>query len=334
MSALQRLNAPPARQGVGASCVVAPPAGPWATVLDFLAQRFPGITPAQWLQRLQTGDVLDDTGTALAPGSRFTPLQRLYYFRAVEAEPPIPFKEEVLWQDEHLLVVDKPHFLPVMPSGKYLQETVLVRLKNRLNLPDLVPIHRIDRDTAGLVLFSVNPATRDAYHALFRKRTIDKTYECIAPWNPALPWPLRRESRIVTAAHFMQQTEVDGPPNALTLIEPLETLGGLGELGAMGELARYALKPVTGQRHQLRVHMAALGLPIINDGIYPRLTPEGADYSCPLQLLARNIAFIDPVDGTDRNYTSKRSLLPLLHLSPLLPLSAIDCVSGHGQGQR
>jgi tRNA pseudouridine32 synthase/23S rRNA pseudouridine746 synthase len=302
LSASKRINAPPARNGVGASCVVAPPSGPWTSALDFLVHRFPGIDHAQWLQRLQAGHVIDDTGTVLAPDSVFTPKQRIYYFRAVAAEPPIPFHEEVLWQDGHLLVVDKPHFLPVMPSGKYLQETVLVRLKKRLNLPDLVPIHRIDRDTAGLVLFSINPATRDAYHALFRARAVAKTYECIAAWNPALPWPVRRESRIVAAAHFMQQAEVDGPPNALTLIEPMEVIG---------TLARYVLKPVTGQRHQLRVHMAALGLPIVNDGMYPEMTPEGADYSRPLQLLAKGITFTDPVDKTERTYTSKRSLLPL-----------------------
>ena len=265
-------------------------------------QRFPGITEAQWVQRMQAGDVMNDQGQRLAPDSLYIAKQRLYYFRALELEPRIPFDEIVLWQNAHLLVVDKPHFLPVMPSGKYLQETVLVRLKNRLGLQDLVPIHRIDRDTAGLVLFSINPATRNAYHALFRERAVDKTYECIAPWNPALApaWPLRRESRITVAAHFMQQTEVDGTPNALTLIEPIEV---------SDHLARYALKPVTGQRHQLRVHMAALGLPILNDGIYPTLTPQGANHQKPLQLLAKRIAFIDPVDGAPRDFTSQRTLL-------------------------
>jgi tRNA pseudouridine32 synthase/23S rRNA pseudouridine746 synthase len=169
-------------------------------------------------------------------------------------------------------------------------------------LADLVPIHRIDRDTAGLVLFSMNPATRDAHHALFRERKVDKTYECIAPWDSALPWPLQRESRSAVAEHFMQQTEVPGKANALTHIAPIEV---------HGELARYALKPVTGQRHQLRVHMAALGLPIVNDGIYPVLTPEGADYTRPLQLLAHSIAFTDPVTGAPRQFTSQRTLQAL-----------------------
>jgi tRNA pseudouridine32 synthase/23S rRNA pseudouridine746 synthase len=297
--ALHRPNPPLSRNGVGASCVVLP-AGPWTRVIDFLPQRFPGVSMDTWLQRLHAGDVIDDQGQVLGPDAPYRAGRRLYYFRALTTEPHIPFEAVILWQDEHLLVVDKPHFLPVVPSGKYLQETVLIRLKNALGLDALSPIHRIDRDTAGLVLFSKQVASRGAYQELFRTRKVDKTYECIAPWNADLPWPVTRQSRIVPAAHFMQQTEVDGVPNALTHISPIEV---------QGQLARYALKPVTGQRHQLRVHMAALGLPIVNDGIYPVLTPEGsADYSQPLQLLAKNIAFTDPIDGTLRAFDSAQKL--------------------------
>ncbi|MDE2418981.1 MAG: pseudouridine synthase [Burkholderiales bacterium] len=296
-----RPNPPPLRMGVSPSCVVLP-VGAWQTVADFLELRFPAVSRAQWVQRMDAGEVIDSEGTPVEAAAAFTPGRRLYYYRTVEQETPIPFEAEVLHQDAHLLVVDKPHFLPVIPSGKYVQETVLVRLKHRLKLPDLSPIHRIDRDTAGLVLFSVNPSSRNAYQSLFRHRQVDKTYECIAPWNPALPWPLQRESRIAPAEHFMQQTEVSGAPNALTHIAPLEV---------HGKLARYTLKPVSGQRHQLRVHMAALGLPIVNDGIYPTLTPEGADYTKPLQLLARAIAFTDPVSGEPRQFSSQRSLLNL-----------------------
>jgi tRNA pseudouridine32 synthase/23S rRNA pseudouridine746 synthase len=295
-------HTPALRDGVGPSSVVLP-LGPWPTVLDFLVERFPGVARAQWLQRMDSGAVSCDLGHTLARDAPFMAGLRVYYFRALPPEPKIPFDEVLLHQDAHLLVVDKPHFLPVMPSGKYLQETVLVRLKNKLGLNDLVPIHRIDRDTAGLVLFSVNPATRDAYHALFRKHQVAKTYQAIAPWNPALPWPLRRESRIVESAHFMQQCEVDGVPNALTRITPLETLGAW---------ARYQLEPVTGQRHQLRVHMAALGLPLVGDGMYPVLTPEGsADYAQPLQLLAKSIAFTDPVSGVALRFESQRTLRAL-----------------------
>ena len=301
--ALFRPNPPPTRHGVSPSCVVLPPQGPWATVAEFLIQRFPGVPEPVWQQRLSAGDVVDDAGQPVTAQCLYTPLRRLYYYRAVLDEPHIPFDEVVLWQDEHLLVIDKPHFLPVLPSGKYLQETVLTRLKNRLGLDALSPIHRIDRDTAGLVLFSIQPATRDAYQALFRERQVNKTYEAIAQWDPALPWPIRRETRIVPSAHFMQQMEVEGPPNTLTYITPLQV---------HGQFARYELKPVTGHRHQLRVHMAALGLPIVGDGIYPTLTPEGqVDYARPLQLLAKSIEFVDPLTGQARRFESQRALQAL-----------------------
>ena len=200
-------------------------------------------------------------------------------------------------------MVDKPHFLPVVPSGKHVRETLLARLQRQLDVPELSPIHRIDKDTAGLVMFSVQAASRNAYQALFRDRLVRKTYECIAPWNASLPWPLHRESRIGDAAHFMQQAEVPGEVNAITDIAPLEVAGAW---------ARYVLHPLTGQRHQLRVHMHALGLPLLHDGIYPMLTPEGAnDYNRPLQLLARSLAFTDPLTGAPRQFESQRTLLPL-----------------------
>ena len=293
----------PTRDGVSPSCVTLPP-GPWATVLDFLAHRIPGVSHQDWHTRMASGDVLNAQGQTLSPDAPYQAHTKVYYWRHLPFEHPIPFEEQIVFQDDFLVVADKPHFLPVVPSGKYLQETVLVRLKNALGLDALSPIHRIDRDTAGLVLFSKQVASRGAYQELFRTRQVDKTYECVAPWNANLPWPVTRHSRIAPSAHFMQQTEVDGVPNALTHITPL---------AVHGALARYALKPVTGQRHQLRVHMAALGLPIVNDGIYPTLTPEGsADYSQPLQLLAQSIAFTDPISGAPRHFTSQRTLTALV----------------------
>ena len=304
--ALYRPNPPPTRNGVSPGCVVLPP-GPWETVLKFLVQRFAGVPEPVWRQRLDAGDVVDDAGHTVTAHTAFTPLRRLYYYRAVPDEPRIPFDEVILWQDAHLLVVDKPHFLPVLPSGKYLQETVLVRLKNRLGIEVLSPIHRIDRDTAGLVLFSVQATTRGAYQGLFRDRRVNKIYEATAPWNPNLAWPIRYESRIVPSVHFMQQMEVPGAPNTLTHIAPLSPMK------VSGKFAKYELKPVTGHRHQLRVHMAALGLPIVGDGIYPTLTPEGqVDYARPLQLLAKSIEFVDPLSGAMRRFESQRALLDLL----------------------
>lgn len=295
---------PATRLGVGASCVGLP-AGPWPSLLDFLTQRFPGISRDTWLTRLARGDVLSDHGQIITPDaasqSPCPAHTRLYYYREVPNEPHIPFEEVVLYQDAHLLVVDKPHFLPVVPSGGYLHETVLVRLKHKLGLDDLVPIHRIDRDTAGLVLFSKQPTTRAAYCELFRQHQVQKTYHAIAPWKAQLTLPQTRQSRIVAAGHFMLQHEVPGPVNAITEIDVLEV---------RGDLAHYALKPVTGQRHQLRVHMLALGAPILNDGLYPILTPEGQmDHAKPLQLLARELRFTDPVSQQARHFVSQRQLL-------------------------
>jgi tRNA pseudouridine32 synthase/23S rRNA pseudouridine746 synthase len=279
---------------------VALPSGHWPTLLDFLVERFPGVAQHIWQQRMAQGDVIDELGTPLLVNQAYQPHQRLYYYRDVPDEPRIPFDEVILFEDEHLMVVDKPHFLPVVPSGGYLTETVLVRLKNRLGLDALVPIHRIDRDTAGLVLFSKQPATRAAYCALFSQHKVKKTYEAIAPWRADLTWPITRSSRIKEAGHFMLQCEVDGPVNAITQIDVLEV---------RATQARYQLQPVTGQRHQLRVHMLALGLPILNDGLYPVLTPEGqVDYAKPLQLLAKRLEFVDPVSGQARQFESTRVL--------------------------
>lgn len=296
----------PVKNGVGPSVVGLPKddESQWRTITDFLTNRFPAIPRTTWLQRMADGDVEDEFGVAITPDRPYQGHIRVYYYRDLPVEERIPFDEVILHQDEHLIVVDKPHFLPVTPSGKYLQETVLVRLKRKLGLDDLVPIHRIDRDTAGLVLFSVQPATRDAYQALFRDRAVHKTYEAIAPWRADLAFPLTRHSRIVEDTSegrgFMTQTEVQGSPNSLTHIQVLEV---------KGNLAHYQLKPVTGKRHQLRVHMHALGIPIQGDGIYPVLTPEGQiDYDNPLQLLAKAIEWVDPISKKVRRFESRFEL--------------------------
>ena len=269
-------------------------------MLDFFTERFPAVTGDVWQQRMAQSLVVDERGVAVTPKRPYQGHIRVYYYREVPDEPRIPFDEVVLFQDEQLVVADKPHFLPVVPSGNYLLQTLLVRLKQKLGIATLVPIHRIDRDTAGLVLFSVQPSTRAHYHALFNQRSVKKTYEAIAPWRADLALPLTRTSRIAEAGHFMLQHEVSGPANAITHLDVLEVRGAL---------ARYVLSPVTGKRHQLRVHMTALGLPILGDGLYPTLTPEGQiDYENPLQLLAQSIEFTDPVTGRPRQFTSERRL--------------------------
>ncbi|GAC1604990.1 MAG: RluA family pseudouridine synthase [Ramlibacter sp.] len=293
----------PTRDGVGPSQVALPP-GPWGCVLDFLVDRFPAVSEAQWRARMAAGDILDRAGGRVAPAQPYVAFGRLYYYRTVPNEPPNAAHACVLFEDELLVVADKPHFLPVTPSGNYLQETLLVRLRRQLGVDALTPLHRLDRETAGVVLFAKQPATCAAYHALFADREVAKTYQAIASSSALLQFPLKRASTLVTGDHFMQMREACGDaasrPNAHSEIELLETRGAHG---------RYRLRPLTGKRHQLRVHMAALGLPIVGDRIYPRLLPQGADeVGNPLRLLAQEIAFRDPVTGEDRAFASRLRL--------------------------
>lgn len=232
----------------------------------------------------------------LAP---YRPGTVLAYRREVLAEPPIPFEETIVHADDDLVVADKPHFLPTMPAGRFVEETLSVRLMRRLDNPALVALHRLDRGTAGLVVFSARPESRDAYTRLFRERRIGKVYEALAAPLPGLTFPHIRESRIERGEPFFRVREADGEPNARTRIEVLE----------QGEHHwRYRLQPVTGRKHQLRVHMAALGAPILGDHVYPDLRDEPPDFSEPLRLLARELHFVDPVTGQDRSFLSKRSL--------------------------
>lgn len=255
---------------------------------------------------MAAGDVVDDTGSTIRVGIRYRPYGKLFYYRSVAIEPEIPFTETVLFQDDFLVVADKPHFLPVTPAGRYVQQTLLVRLKRKLGIETLAPMHRIDRDTAGLVLFTIQPGTRDAYQRLFRERDVEKTYEAIAPWRSDLQLPMVHRSRLIESAQFMQMREAPGTPNAETAIDVIEV---------RGDRARYQLRPHSGRKHQLRAHMNALAIPIINDRIYPVLQPhavEGEDFARPLQLLAKKIAFTDPVTGVARSFESKRQLSEFL----------------------
>jgi tRNA pseudouridine32 synthase/23S rRNA pseudouridine746 synthase len=287
------------RLGVSPSCVGLP-AGAWRTITDFLIERFPAIGREVWLERMASGQVVDEHGEPVTPERPYRGHMRVYYYRALPTEARVPFEATVLYQDAHLVVADKPHFLPVTPSGHYLQETLLVRLKNLLGIDDLIPIHRIDRETAGLVMFAVQPAERDAYQSLFRRHEVRKHYRAVAPWRADLPLPLVCSSRIVEDEPFFRQREVAGEPNSETHVAVLEV---------QGQQALYALSPVTGKKHQLRVHMNALGLPILNDRMYPPVVDTPADdYRCPLQLLAKSIAFTDPITGQARNFQSQLTL--------------------------
>lgn len=289
----------PLRDGVSASTVTLP-LGSWSTLLAFLCDHFRGISREIWLARMEAGLITDAKGRPLGAETAFQARSVVHYYRALEQETRIPFDEHILFQDDYLIAVDKPHFLPVMPAGKYLQETLLVRLKRKTGLEALTPMHRLDRETAGVMLFVVKPETRGAYQSLFLDRQVVKHYQAIAPYDEKLALPISRKSRLQVSGHFMRMQEVAGVPNAETRIALMEHRDGLG---------RYALTPVTGKKHQLRVHMAALGAPIRGDRIYPDYSPEEKDdFENPLQLLAREIAFIDPILGCKRTFQSRKTL--------------------------
>ncbi len=288
----------PLREGVSPS-VVAVPAGHWPSLLDFLAHRMPGISREEWAQRLSQGLVLQESGQSAQPDQACLAGQRFFYYRHVSDEPCLPMSAIVLFEDDHLLVADKPHFMPVTPSGAYVQQSLLVQLKRLTGHAELVPLHRIDRETAGLVLFGKHLRERDAYHALFREHRIHKTYRAVATHRTDLTLPRVHTSRLAEdPVHFFKMREVPGDPNSETRITLLDT---------QGPRALYQLEPVSGKRHQLRVHMNALGIPIEGDQFYPsvlRGPDAGEDFNQPLQLLAHSVQFTDPHTGQDRQWTS------------------------------
>jgi tRNA pseudouridine32 synthase/23S rRNA pseudouridine746 synthase len=289
----------PILNGVGPSYLWLPH-GSGGAMIRFLVEQFPAVGEAAWRDRMARGQVVDGAGTRLLPDSVVRSGTRIWYYRELEAETVIPYQEQVLFQDEHLVVADKPHFLPMAPAGRFLHETLLVRLKLKLGIDDLVPIHRLDRETAGVVLFSSNIASRGAYQSLFQKRQVSKVYEALAAPLDHLTWPHIHRSLMVEGTPFFRMREVEGAPNSETSIEMA---------GMQGGLALYRLQPHTGRKHQLRVHMASLGAPIVNDAFYPDAQPcRGDDFTRPLQLLARSISFLDPLSGEQREFSSERSL--------------------------
>ncbi|MGW2481270.1 pseudouridine synthase [Streptomyces sp. NPDC001571] len=275
----------------------ADPDGSWATVGDHLRDRFEGAIGAERVgAMLREGRFVGAEG-ALSGAEAYRAGMFVWFHRDFAPEVPVPFEIGIVYRDERIVIADKPHFLATTPRGRHITETAVARLRRDLSLPALQPAHRLDRLTAGLVLFVVRPEDRGTYQNLFSGRRVRKEYEAVALYDPGVGLPATVRSRIVKERGVIAAREEAGEPNAESRIELAERRGGLG---------RYRLLPVTGRTHQLRVHMNRLGLPILHDPVYPVVLPEAeaGDFEEPLQLLARVLEFTDPVDGRARRFES------------------------------
>lgn len=275
---------------------------PYPSILGFLCARFPAITQETWELRIAAGKVLDENNRQITLSSQYAPQQRLFYFREVGTEPHIPFQENILFQDDEILVVCKPHFLPVTPGGRYVDECLLNRLRKSTGIEDLVPLHRIDRETAGLVLFSVNKKSRGVYGTMFMNGLVEKSYQAISSCQPdqqSASWQI--ENRIEHGEPWFRMRSTSGTVNARSSINLVEV---------KGTRARFILQPHTGKTHQLRLHLSGLGFGILNDRYYPELEEEREDdFATPLQLVAQRLRFTDPLTGRCREFESERQLL-------------------------
>ncbi|WP_369239192.1 pseudouridine synthase [Streptomyces sp. R21] len=291
----------PQRHGVDPVRIKLPQGEEWATVREHLVQRLAGAGPGVVDGMLDAGLFVGADGLAVASDTAYVPGMFVWFHRELPDEERVPFALDVVYRDEHIVVADKPHFLATTPRGSHVAETALARLRRELDIPALGAAHRLDRLTAGLVLFTVRPEERGAYQSLFRDRLVRKEYEAVAPYDEELELPRTVRSRILKERGVMAAQEVEGEPNAVTTVELREQRDDHG---------LYRLTPSTGQTHQLRVHMCALGLPLLGDPLYPTVTgpvPPG-DFRRPLQLLARSLEFTDPVTGREHRFRSARAL--------------------------
>ncbi|MER6134710.1 RluA family pseudouridine synthase [Streptomyces sp. NPDC001815] len=306
----------PQREGVDPVRLRLPAAGAWGTVREHLVERLAGRAPVID-EMLATGQVVAADGRPVTPETAFVPGMFVWFHRELPDEERVPFPVDVVYRDEHIVVADKPHFLATTPRGSHVAETALARLRRELDVPALGAAHRLDRLTAGLVLFTVRPEERGAYQSLFRDRLVRKEYAAVAPYAKDVDLPRTVRSRIEKERGVLAAREVPGEPNAESRIELVEHRDGR---------ALYRLLPRTGQTHQLRVHMSALGVPVLGDPLYPVVAapvPAG-DFRRPLQLLARALEFTDPVTGRRHAFRSARTLGAW---------SAYDDWAGGGQAQ-
>ncbi|PRQ10460.1 23S rRNA pseudouridylate synthase [Corynebacterium sp. 13CS0277] len=277
--------------------------------------RAPEDDEAALAARFATGEVIDGRGRQLQPDSVLEEHQDVWFHRMPAPEEPVPFDIDILHQDADLIVIDKPHFLATFPRASHITETALVRLRRALGNDELSPAHRLDRMTAGVLLFTARREIRGAYQELFARREARKTYEAIAAFDPAITPGTVWQHRMEKTHGDVKARIVDGDINAITEVAAVTPLSleqqALMEAahGPQPQLAVYELHPRTGRTHQLRLHMWAAGVPILGDPVYPEFLRDAHnDYSRPLRLLARTLEFSDPLNGQLRRFSTRRAV--------------------------
>lgn len=291
----------PPRHGVDAQRIRMPQHGPWLLLRDHLVERLTGLTADEVDRKLAAGEFVDAAGRSVPSDAPFVPRTAVWTHRDLPEEVVVPFSVEILHRDERLVVVDKPHFLATMPRGRHVVQSALARTRVQTGLDRLTPAHRLDRPTAGVLMFTTEQRWRGAYQSVFAEGRVHKEYLAVAPVRDDLELPLVRRTHVVKEHGRHQAHEVPGAePNAETLVELVDRAGGLG---------LYRLTPRTGRTHQLRCQLWGLGIPIVGDPLYPveRDVPPD-DFSTPLQLLSAVLEFDDPVDGRRRRFETRRTL--------------------------
>ena len=282
----------------------------WApTIMEYLTGRF-AYDASNLEIKMAAGDIVDELGRPYTLTSPYKAGALIFLYRDPVPEKRVPYEIEIIFEDDDLLVIDKPHYLASTPKGSYIVESALVRLRRQLQMDEISPAHRLDRLTAGVLIFTKRSELRRAYHDMFAERTVLKTYQAVAPVRHDLELPVTVRSRIHKERGVMWAQTIEGEPNTETRVELAATKKvDPDSHNGHGEVGLYDLFPHTGKTHQLRIHMAGLGVGILNDNYYPDFySVPMDDYRNPLQLLAKTIEFTDPLTGERRFFESTRTL--------------------------